>query len=140
MATIGKRIQQKRKQFKLNQDELAEMIGKSRQMVSYYENGTTEPGLADLKEMAKVFNCTVSYLIGETDEEGKLIELIPQPDLSKSEKANYEKIIGDLVFTVRILSEQLKKHKVYPTLTAFVEEMVSGLSSKPELKFFFPSN
>lgn len=65
MKSLGERISQRRRAKKMGQDELGEQIGKSRQMISYYENGSTPPGLAELYAIAKALDCSIYDLLGE---------------------------------------------------------------------------
>jgi transcriptional regulator with XRE-family HTH domain len=52
---IGLRIKGLRDEKKMSQEELADKIGVSKQMVSHYENGTNVPRGAKIKLLAKVF-------------------------------------------------------------------------------------
>lgn len=44
-------------------DELAQAIGKTRNTVSRWENGTTSPTLEDLRNIARVTGVSVAYLV-----------------------------------------------------------------------------
>lgn len=65
MLNIGERISQLRKQHQLSQDELAKKAGVSRTIVGNYERGTNTPSIEVLLKMARTFNVSVDYLIGE---------------------------------------------------------------------------
>lgn len=52
---------------KMTQDTLAQKIGKTRQTVSQYANGDSEPGYATLVKIADIFNTTTDYLLGVTN-------------------------------------------------------------------------
>lgn len=65
MLNIGERITQLRKQFNLSQDELAKQINVSRTIIGNYERNTNMPSIEVLLKIAKTFNVTVDYLIGE---------------------------------------------------------------------------
>ncbi|WP_423740197.1 helix-turn-helix domain-containing protein [Flavobacterium columnare] len=65
MLNIGERITQLRKQFNLSQDELAKKINVSRTIIGNYERNTNTPSIEVLIKIAKTFNVTVDYLIGE---------------------------------------------------------------------------
>lgn len=65
MLNIGERIIQLRKQFNLSQDELAKKINVSRTIIGNYERNTNTPSIEVLVKIAKTFNVTVDYLIGE---------------------------------------------------------------------------
>lgn len=63
------RLKAKRIEEGLTQDELAEKLNVTRQTISKYELGINVPDVFTLKEMAKILNTTVSYLL---DEEPKI--------------------------------------------------------------------
>lgn len=52
---------------KMTQDTLAQKIGKTRQTVSQYANGDSEPGYSTLVKIAEIFNTTTDYLLGVTN-------------------------------------------------------------------------
>lgn len=49
------------------QDDIAKEIGISRQSVSKWENGNSEPDIDTIKHLAVFFNCTVDELVGSID-------------------------------------------------------------------------
>lgn len=63
MAEVGKNIKKCRKEKNLTQDELAERLFCTRQTISNYENGKSEPNIALLVELAKVLEVDVNDLI-----------------------------------------------------------------------------
>ena len=63
MANFAKNIKSARLGAKLTQDELAENISVTRQAVSNWENGKTEPDIDTLTKLAEVTNVTVEELI-----------------------------------------------------------------------------
>jgi len=66
MATINERIIQLRKARNWSQDELAKAIGSSRIMIGKYERGENTPSLEVIMKLAKAFEVTTDYLLGET--------------------------------------------------------------------------
>lgn len=52
----------------VTQDELAKVIGKTRQTVSQYTNGYSEPGYNTLVKIAAYFDVTTDFLLGLTDD------------------------------------------------------------------------
>lgn len=64
MANIGKNISRLRKMQGMTQDELAEKLFVTRQTVSGWENGRTQPGLDILGELADVLKCNPLDIIG----------------------------------------------------------------------------
>lgn len=63
MAEVGKHIKKIRKEKNLTQDELAERLHCTRQTISNYETGKSEPGIEVLIELAGVLGVEISDLI-----------------------------------------------------------------------------
>ena len=62
-TTIGGRIKKRRNDLGLSQEELAEKLFTSKQMISAYENNKTELKLQIVKELAVALGTTTSFLI-----------------------------------------------------------------------------
>lgn len=62
--TIGLRVRELRKRKGLNQQELANLLGKSLRTVQKYENGEISISIAMINAIAKVLDTTSSYLLG----------------------------------------------------------------------------
>ncbi len=63
MTKVGKQIRQLRIQNKMTQDELADKLFVSRQTVSNYENGKSNPDLDMLMKLAEVLDTDVNTLL-----------------------------------------------------------------------------
>lgn len=67
----GKIIKKERKRKKWSQEKLGEYLGICGKQISIYENGKTAnnspPPFEMLKEMCKLFNCELGYLMGEQE-------------------------------------------------------------------------
>lgn len=61
---LGDRIRELRTAAGHTQDDLAALLDKHRQVISYYENGTRTPNLNELITIAKEYNTTTDYLLG----------------------------------------------------------------------------
>lgn len=59
-----KNLKKLRNEYKVSQQQLADIIGVSQQSINKYENHNTEPDIETLKALAGYFNTTVDYLIG----------------------------------------------------------------------------
>lgn len=70
--SIGTRLRALRKEKKLNQKELATLLGKSLRTVQKYENGDIEISLANINDIAKRMDTTATYLLGYQKEETPL--------------------------------------------------------------------
>lgn len=60
---LADKIISERKRAGLNQEELADKLGVSRQAVSKWESAQATPDLTRIVDMAKIFGCTTDYLL-----------------------------------------------------------------------------
>ena len=67
-VTFKERLKKLRIENKIIQKDVAEVLGITRQAVSYYENGEREPGIKELIILADLFDVSIDYLVGRTDE------------------------------------------------------------------------
>jgi transcriptional regulator with XRE-family HTH domain len=67
--TFGEKIQKLRKEAGLSQEEFSYQLGVSRQAVSKWENGTSDPSTSNLCALAKLYGIPVEELLHETQEE-----------------------------------------------------------------------
>ena len=51
----------------LTQGQLAEKLGTTQRKVSYWENGTVEPDIRSLWQLANTFEVSIDELIGRTE-------------------------------------------------------------------------
>lgn len=63
MNQIGKNIRAKRKQKEISQEELAESLHVTRQAISNWETGKTQPDLETLERLASAFECDIQDII-----------------------------------------------------------------------------
>lgn len=61
--SLGENIKRKREQLKLSQEVVAERLGVSRQAVSKWETGKSEPTAANLVELTKLLETDLSELV-----------------------------------------------------------------------------
>lgn len=61
------RIKQLREELKISQNNLAQKLNKTQQMISLYENGTYELDLDGYILLSKLFNCSIEYIAGKSD-------------------------------------------------------------------------
>lgn len=60
------RIKQLREEKGISQKALGQMFNVAQNTISNWENGTREPDTATLTRLAKLFNVSVDYLLGNT--------------------------------------------------------------------------
>ena len=65
MLNIGEKIITLRKRDNLSQADLAKKIGASRTIVGNYERNANTPSIEMILKIAKVFDVSVDYIIGE---------------------------------------------------------------------------
>ena len=72
---LSQKIYTCRKKAGLSQEALAEKLGVSRQAVSKWETGESEPEIGKLKLLAQTFGVTVDWLLSEEEEPQKNPEI-----------------------------------------------------------------
>lgn len=63
--TLGEKIAKQRKELNYTQEQLADILGVSRQSVSKWELNTACPETEKLIELGKLFECSMDYLLKE---------------------------------------------------------------------------
>lgn len=71
--TLGEKIQSLRKLNNKTQDELAEVLGVSRQAVSKWEGGTSKPDIDKVVLISNYFSVTTDYLLKDECEESSTV-------------------------------------------------------------------
>lgn len=104
---FSQRLKYLRKEKKLTQNDMAELLGITRQGYAKYESGSGEPDIKAIDKLANFFNVTTDYLLGRSD--------IKNPEKMTNEgisNADYEK------------------------LTAYQKEVVDFIISRENLFFY----
>lgn len=63
--TFGEKLSRARKEYNYTQEQLAEILGVSRQSISKWESDIAYPETDKLIKMGKLFECTMDYLLNE---------------------------------------------------------------------------
>lgn len=63
----GERLKTLRKERKVPQKELGELLGLSVRGYQFYESEDIEPGIKALIALADFYDVTIDYLVGRTD-------------------------------------------------------------------------
>ena len=63
--SLGEVLRQKREENKMTQEFVAETIGVSRQAVSKWENGTSDPSTSNLIALARLYGISTEELLNE---------------------------------------------------------------------------
>lgn len=124
---LGKRLKNLRGKTNLTQNSIAERIGMAQSTYSLYELDQREPSFEVLKSLADVFNVSIDYLLGRTEEKnpahGEIIitpasspedefaydiEIKGEPEISDYDK----RIINILMKQLPTMSEAKKKNMI----------------------------
>lgn len=100
---FGKRVRELRLANNLNQVQLADALGVTKQSVSNWENDNILPSIDLLKRIALHFSCTTDYLL-ELEDEGERA-FIEIEDLTVQQAAHIQRLIRDF----QIVNRELKK-------------------------------
>lgn len=100
---LGEKLQNLRKENMLSQEKLAELVGVSRQAVSKWETGLSNPDTENLIKLAEIFNISIDEFTGSVFVDNEVTDEMSK----KINKANPIKhiyilgaIIGFLAFAV----------------------------------------
>lgn len=74
------RLMNLRRENNLKAEELAKMVGVSPSAVSLWERGKNYPNQNILIKICDIFNCSVDYILGRTDERYMFTKLDKQHD------------------------------------------------------------
>ena len=61
------RLKTLRIEKKMSQPELAKLVGVSKGMISFWENGINEPTISNLVKLCQIFEVSSDYLLGIED-------------------------------------------------------------------------
>lgn len=65
---LGDRLRKQRNRLKLTQEDIARKIGVARTTYAMYEQNSREPDYATLQKLADLFDVSVDYLLGRTND------------------------------------------------------------------------
>lgn len=88
---LGEKIINERKNHKLSQEELAEMVGVTRQTISNWELNETSPDLKQAQKLADIFNISIDELIGKKN---VLLEKVDKTESNSNLIIKLIKILG----------------------------------------------
>lgn len=86
--SIAERLQELRKQSGYSQEQVAEMLGLSRQAISKWESGQGKPEIDNIVKLTEIYNVSADYILLGT-------EKVSVPVSEKKELSHeYKKAIG----------------------------------------------
>lgn len=115
------KLKQKREELGLEQQELAELIGVSKQAYFKWEKGLSKPTKANIAKLEKVLKVPEGYL--SEDEISSLYKQLTEPNQEKA--ITY---VRDLVSSQKVISiaEKRSEYHVYEKLSAGIGASVYG--------------
>lgn len=90
------RIKELRVKNALTQVELAKKLNIAQNTLSYWESGKTEPNGEALAKLSAIFDVSIDYLLGQTDQRVAGIKM----EIKIDENTTIDKAIGDLRYTL----------------------------------------
>ena len=82
--TLGEKLSKLRKEYNYTQEQLADILGVSRQSISKWESDIAYPETEKLIELGKFFECSMDYLLKD--------DVTEKTDTSVSESTFNEKV------------------------------------------------
>ena len=73
---LGSRLRGHREYFGYTQAEVAESLGISRSAIVHIEQGTRRVDAQELRKLATLYGCTVSFLVEDEEEANEDIEMV----------------------------------------------------------------
>lgn len=70
---IGEIIRKERLMRGWSQEYLAEKLGMTKNAISSYETEKTEPNIEIMKKLSNIFDCTIDYLTGISDDKNSKV-------------------------------------------------------------------
>lgn len=67
MATFGERLKEEREKARVNQEDMAKMLGVTSRAYQMYEYGEGYPRYLKLIVLADYFDVSLDYLVGRSD-------------------------------------------------------------------------
>lgn len=108
---LSERIVFLRKQRKLTQEKVGELLNMSQRSVANWESGDRSPSLSTLIELSEIFNVSLDYLLGKTD----------NPERTKQPAAHNSELMGKIISRVLVLPDPALSR-----LSDFLEGLEAG--------------
>lgn len=98
---LSDNIRNYRKKSNMSQDELAEKLGVSRQSISLWETGQTQPTIDNIIALAKIFNISSDMLLGSSDSIN--VSQDPTPENKAPEKKRKKGLIITIIIAIAVM-------------------------------------
>lgn len=129
---LCERLRQFRKDNRLTQQNIADVLKVDRTTYTYYETGATQPSVKTICKLAKIYNVSVGHLVGVEENHPELCrEVTSNPtrlrQTSKMDSFPYlEKSEQSLLVHYRLISDE-KKSEVLNFMKELMDEDVFDL-------------
>ena len=136
MGILGRRLRLLREKNDMSQKDLAEKLGISTMAVSNYELGKREPDIDTILRIARIFDVSVAYLLGEVDDPKKHLGEL-KLDSETEEKLRYVPVFSTSISAGNgIFPDSFYPSEYLPTTRRDVDYVfiVDGDSMEPEIK------
>ena len=90
------RLKEARKKARLSQQQVADHIGISQNTYSYWENGKYNVDSESLKKLSELFNVSIDYLLGVSEEKTEQHTVTLTPKDEKDIEKTLEQMVADL--------------------------------------------
>lgn len=98
---LSDNIRNYRKKSNMSQDELAEKLGVSRQSISLWETGQTQPTIDNIIALAKIFNISSDMLLGSSDSIN--VSQDPTPENKAPVKKRKKGLIITIIIAIAVM-------------------------------------
>ncbi len=108
---VSKSLKKVRKEHKLTQQDIADVLGIDRSTYTFYETGKTMPSIKTLHALSNIYNVTMGYLAGyeenRPDLKAKHVASAASSDVDALAYLSKDEQLA--VMTLRILSEEKRQ-------------------------------
>lgn len=96
--TLGEKLSKLRKEFNYTQEQLADILGVSRQSISKWESDIAYPETDKLIKMGKLFECSMDYLLNDDVTEKKGLDAKKESFWDSFKKQFHERKSEKMIF------------------------------------------
>ncbi len=97
--TLGEKLSKLRKEYNYTQEQLADILGVSRQSISKWESNIAYPETDKLIKMGKLFECSMDYLLNEDITEKQGLQSVEKENIwDKFKKQLHERKSEKMIF------------------------------------------
>lgn len=110
MKKVGKRIVELRKENKITQMVLADLLGVSFQAISNWERGETMPDISKLPELSRIFNVSIDDILSKSKGTQLVKDLVESDDFTAAKPIDKEEFINVAPILTLEQADQVYRH------------------------------